>query len=122
MEPRLNIVIQDRQTEFKPGDRLKGEAEWSLPAPPTSIEIRLFWYTQGKGDQDLEIIETISVSPCEQEGQRDFAFDLPRYPYSFSGKLISLLWAVEFVALPTEAWARADFVMSPTGREVVLYR
>lgn len=45
---------------------------------------------------------------------------LPADPYSFSGTLISLVWALEVVAEPGGAAGRIDVVVSPTGNEIRL--
>ncbi len=37
----------------------------------------------------------------------------PRSPYSFSGKLISLIWALELVALPGREAARTEITLAP---------
>lgn len=121
MQNELRIEIDRGQTEFLPAAKLRGTAYWSLHEPADKIEIRLFWYTTGKGDQDIEIAAKHEVSAPGQHGQKDFSFDLPEYPYSFSGKLISLIWALELVALPGEDSARTGIILSPTGREISLY-
>jgi hypothetical protein len=43
---------------------------------------------------------------------------LPWGPYSFSGKLISLIWAFELIALPSEDSIRQEIVIGPDAREV----
>ena len=47
-------------------------------------------------------------------------FVLPPAPYSFSGKLISLIWAVEVVAEGIKEASRLEFTLSPDGREITL--
>jgi hypothetical protein len=85
------------------------------------LELRLFWYTKGKGDRDVQIVDSRAwANPALQE-RRDFRFTLPRAPYSFSGKLISLIWALELVEPRTGEEARVEFVMAPTGREILLH-
>lgn len=78
------------------------------------LEVRLFWYTEGKGTQDLEIVATQRLDA----GGR-FRLDLPAAPYSFSGKLISLIWAVE-VAGEASGAPRAELLVSPDGAEILL--
>jgi hypothetical protein len=53
-------------------------------------------------------------------GRGGFRFKLPDSPYSFSGKLVSLAWAIEAVAQPGERSARAEIVIAPGGKEVRL--
>jgi hypothetical protein len=54
------------------------------------------------------------------QGRRAFRFVVPEEPYSFSGKLISLTWALEAVAQPGERMGRRELVVGPGAREVVL--
>lgn len=56
----------------------------------------------------------------QMNDDRAFSLALPRQPYSFSGKLISLVWALELIVEPGANVARQAFVMSASGREVVL--
>ena len=50
---------------------------------------------------------------------RNFEFKIPAGPYSFSGLLISLAWALE-LELDKEC-LQYDIVVSPTGKEISLY-
>jgi hypothetical protein len=45
---------------------------------------------------------------------------LPEGPYSFSGKLISLIWALELACSPGSETVRREITVSPTGHEIVL--
>jgi hypothetical protein len=55
-------------------------------------------------------------------GSRRFAFKVPEGPYSFSGKLITLAWALELVQLPNQATTRLDLLVSPLVTEIDLRR
>ncbi len=105
---------------FRPGETLEGTASWELAAAGATVEVRLFWTTEGKGTTDVEVVDTVRFEGVSAVDRRDFRFVLPKSPYSFSGKLISLLWGVEAVAPPGENSGRANFTMSPTGREILL--
>jgi hypothetical protein len=105
---------------FRPGDDVEGTVRWRLDQPPRSIELRLFWYTEGKGDQDVGVVEALPFADPGQEDHRSFRFRLPAGPFSFSGKLISLLWAIEAVAEPGDSSGRLEITVSPTGREILL--
>jgi hypothetical protein len=114
------ITVRDGSPKaLRPGETLDVTFEWSLSEAPDTIEARLFWYTSGKGTQDLVIVETQPASPVARGDQR-FRFTLPTAPYSFSGSLITLSWAVELVA--GELAERWEFVLSPEAREVTLER
>src|SRR6476619_3553274 len=92
-------LIEDRGT-FEPSDTLEGTAVWNFEQAPSSIELRLFWFTRGKGTEDAGVIETVRFEhPLASDKQR-FGLSLPDAPYSFSGKLISLIWALELIAEP----------------------
>lgn len=117
----LKIGIRDDRKSFRPGERLQGGVGWKLDDPPKSVEARLFWYTRGKGVEDVEVVATVPFEQPGREDARPFEFPLPEGPYSFSGKLISLIWAVELVAQPSGQATRVEFVLSPSGREILLY-
>lgn len=116
----IEVQIRDGYTAFRPGDVVEGTVRWQLEPGPTEIEARLFWYTLGKGDQDIGIVETIPYANPAPTDRRQFRFRLPEGPYSFSGKLISLAWAVEVVAQPGDVAGRAEITVSPTGDEIRL--
>jgi hypothetical protein len=52
--------------------------------------------------------------------RRSFSLQLPEGPYSFSGKLISLAWALELVAEPGSRASRIEITVSPTRREILI--
>lgn len=112
---------------FAPGDEVTGTATWHLAEPPASVEVRLYWQTQGKGDQDVDVVARETAGGDSREGSfhnlgsdgaLPFRFRLPEGPYSFSGKLISLLWGVELVAEPGGALGHVEIVVSPIGAEI----
>ncbi len=117
----LKVELDEGRTSFRPGEVVRGTASWSLEAPPSSVEVQLIWFTQGKGNRDVGSVESVPAIPGA-EGRHAFAFTLPNGPYSFSGTLVSLLWAVEVVALPASEAALAELVVSPSGREILLPR
>jgi len=116
----LRIATQQQKTSFLPGEEVQGAVSWSLEKQPKSAEVRLFWYTEGKGTRDLAIVAQESFAQPKQNDERAFRFSLPEAPYSFSGKLISLIWAVELVIEPGDHAERVQIIVSPTGKEAVL--
>jgi hypothetical protein len=62
----------------------------------------------------------LSFDGAGAEDRHEFRLRLPSGPYSFSGKLISLIWALEVVAEPGADAGRQDITLSPTGRELVI--
>jgi hypothetical protein len=116
----LIIATRDNQTAYDPGEELAGDVEWTLEKRPSTVELRLFWYTRGKGTTDAGIIDTRSFDRPPERDRRGFRFRFPDAPHSFSGKLISLVWALELVVLPGNHTQRLDLVMAPDRREIVL--
>ncbi|HXU30525.1 MAG TPA: hypothetical protein VN851_08120 [Thermoanaerobaculia bacterium] len=117
----LEVTIPNGRTVFAPGEEIEAAAVWRLDEMPESLEIRLFWFTEGKGDRDTEMVASDPIAPG-QSGHCTCRFRLPDLvPSSFSGKLVSLLWAIELVAEPGSRAGRVDLIVSPTGQELSLY-
>ncbi len=116
----LKIELRDGRTAFQPGAELAGVANWESAAPPRAVEVRLLWFTRGKGTEDVQVVNTVRFDDLQAGVARPFRFRLPPAPYSFSGRLISLRWAVELVLLPTKDSTRVEFVLAPDGEAVVL--
>src|SRR5882762_9547709 len=118
----LEITTRLDKTNFLPGEELAGEITWQTDSTPGRVELRLFWHTQGKGTRDVEVVETMSFDNAGRQDRRSFQFQLPDSPYSFSGKLISVVWALELVLGSTGETERLEIVISPTRSEIALQR
>jgi hypothetical protein len=116
----IRVTISGGSGGFRPGEEISGTVSWSLEEAPQRLEVRLFWHTEGKGDADVEIACMETFPDPGREGSRSYRMRIPDAPWSFSGKLISLKWAVEAVAEPAGVAGHAPFVLSPTGREIVI--
>lgn len=116
----LRIRTPGDRTAFEPGEAITGAVYWSLASPPRAIELRLFWFTRGKGTEDFAVADTQRFESPLAEEARPFRLQLPEAPYSFSGKLISLVWALELVVEPSGGIERLELVVAPGGREVLL--
>ena len=114
----LHLDLANDRRAFKPRESVEGRVSWNVNGA-TSAELRLFWYTRGKGTEDVGLVETVAFPNPQATDQRTFRFALPEAPYSFSGKLVSIIWAVELIVEPGPSVERREFVMSPSGREVV---
>ena len=117
---KLSLALHEDQATFAPRETIRGTARWNLDENPHHLELSLFWYTAGKGTRDVDVIQTYRLDEPGASGSRDFSFSLPEGPYSFSGKLISLIWAIELTASPGSETTRREIAVSPGDREIVL--
>jgi hypothetical protein len=116
----LTISIDEGGRWFKPGETINGTVEWFLDDDVDEVEVRLFWFTSGKGTRDVEVVARVHVEQPGRNGNRSFSFRVPTRPYSFSGSLITLTWGIELVALPGGETERLDLVIGPRPVEVQL--
>lgn len=116
----LSLSTVDGRTAFFPGERIDVDLNWNLDEPPEALELRLVWNTAGKGTTDLEVVYTERIDhPLAIDSHR-VSLTLPLAPFSFSGRLVSLIWALELIALPSEESARLEITIGPGAQEVVL--
>lgn len=120
MTPDLDLRTADGRTWFRPGEVIQGEASWQLDEEAEAVEIRLFWYTSGKGTRDVEVVDSQRTASAGSSGSRSFSLRVPDGPYSFSGTLITLSWAIELVVDPGGATERLDLIVAPRPVEVQL--
>jgi hypothetical protein len=116
----LKIELADDRTAFEPGAEIRGRAFWKLDAAVHAIELRLFWFTRGKGTEDAVVVDSVRFDQPREDDSGTFRFKLPEAPYSFSGKLISLIWSLELVTQPRGEVARTEIVVAPGAQEVRL--
>lgn len=120
MTPVLTLHTHEGRTWFRPGEVIEGEASWQLAEEAEAVEIRLFWYTSGKGTRDVEIVDSLLTANAGSSGACLFRLRVPESPYSFSGTLITLSWAIELVMDPRGDTERLDLVIGPRPVEVEL--
>ena len=116
----LEIKTRDDRAAFLPGEMLTGHVTWMMDEPPGKVELRLFWRTEGKGTKDVNIVDKITFGNPGRKERREFRFQLPDGPYSFSGQLISLVWALELVLGNNWNTERLEIIISPSKSEIAL--
>ncbi len=117
----LKILLREERLSYRPGETIEGVAGWRLDQPPSGVELRLFWFTRGKGTEDVGVVNSMNFPSPQLEEGRKFTFTLPQDPWSFSGQLISVIWALELVVQPGNQRSRLEIIVSPTGREIQLH-
>jgi hypothetical protein len=116
----LHIEIENGRTTFSPGDTLAGRVSWNVDADPQSAELRLFWYTSGKGTENVGVVQTMTFDRPQRGDRREFRMALPYAPYSCSGTLVSIIWALELIVEPQSWTERRELTIAPGGVEVTL--
>ena len=114
----LSVATTDGRTEFLPGEEVEVDLAWEFDEAPEAVELRLVWNTAGKGTTDVRVVQTERFDEPSPRDRRRKTLTLPRSPYSFSGKLVSIVWALELVALPSEDSERLEIVIGPDAQEV----
>jgi len=116
----LHINLADQRTAYAPGDEIIGTVHWADGDAPHTLELRLFWFTQGKGTQDVGVVQRLHIPELTDSESHPFTLRAPAAPPSCSGKLVSICWALELVATPAASVPRATLVIAPGGRELRL--
>lgn len=89
---------------------------WDLSEARKRLALRLFWYTAGIGTVDLGVVDEWVLDTPDLCGEQVFDLRIPEVvPVSCAGKLVSVLWAVEFVAEPGGALERQELTVAPQG-------
>lgn len=115
----LQIVLPNRST-FEPNEVVDIMIAWSLDQTPKNLELRLVWSTLGRGTQNLEIAHTEVFYPDAPSGQERLKLTMPAGPYSCHGLLVSIIWGLELVVLPSEDSTREEIFIAPGGKAVQL--
>ena len=114
-------TIEFERKDLRPFERLAGRVTWQLGHRPRSLELRLFWYTRGRGMTDTGEVAKLALDPAVA-GSREFSFELPEGPYSVNGALVAVVWGVELVDPEMGGMGWEAFTVSPVRKELVLER
>jgi len=113
----MQLKLELEREVCRPLEKLRGRANWVMDAA-ADLELRLFWYTEGKGTRDVGVIATERFPAGVGSGSRPFEFPLPDAPYTLHGKLISIRWAVELLKSGDKQAELQHFVLSPWDKPV----
>ena len=116
-----DIKLKIEKEHYAPKENIQVSLHWDLmDVAENIIEVHLFWYTEGRGDEDMEIIETQEIKLNAKSGSKDLIFVAPLQPYSFSGKYIALTWAIEAVMQKSKISALEIFYLTPFHEKIIL--
>jgi hypothetical protein len=62
---------------YLPGEEIEGVAAWRAERAPAALELRLFWFTSGKGTEDLAIVQRVRWEAPGAVDRRPFKLRLP---------------------------------------------
>jgi hypothetical protein len=114
------IMLRSHDGRFEPRWRVDGSASWSLSQAPAWLEIRLAWHTEGKGTKEVLVVARERFRAVSAQDQRTFALSLPEMPYTYHGRIVSILWSVDVFGPSRRFWRREELlatlpiVVSPT--------
>jgi hypothetical protein len=106
------ISISVGRKDPRPHEPVSGRVEWRLEEVPEDLELRLCWFTRGRGTEESETVAVLALGDTAS-GVREFSFELPGEPWSVDGPLISISWALEVVAKKQGGLALEELVVSP---------
>lgn len=118
MDTKLYIDLP--KSHYAPGETISGTILWTLDKPPESVRLTLGWWTEGRGTRDAKIEASEEWQTTSIAGEEKFSFVLPPSPYSFSGTLITLKWALELSVRKGGQTAVEPVVISPLEEPIQL--
>ncbi len=110
----LRIELEGSGAWARPGGEVTGRLRWEAGEAPGEIEVRLLWYTEGRGSRDVGVVERRVFEAAAPAGELAFRLPVPEGPYSFQGRLITLRWVVEAEARGGGMLVQEPLVVGPT--------
>lgn len=115
-----SLYIDLPKSHYAPGETISGRILWALEKPPESLRLTLGWWTEGRGNKDASIEASQEWETTNLAGEEAFTFTLPPSPYSFSGTLITLKWAIELKLRKGKQTAMESILVSPVDHLIEL--
>lgn len=93
----MTLSVKLNESYFLPNESVSGTVTWKLEKNQIANEVivRLKWYTDGKSDEDMQVIAQEKISHPNSEGSHEFSLQLPQFPWSYEGQLFSIKWCIE---------------------------
>jgi hypothetical protein len=100
-EPEIVIRLDENGRDYTPGTTLSGEYRVDLTdsLAVQAIEVSVLWYSEGKGDADLDVHEfwrkgADSGEIGDPRRPERFSTTLPQSPLSYDGQIVKIRWCV----------------------------
>ena len=123
-EPRIIIDFDENGRPFQPGETISGEVRLESfdLEEIKATEVSVLWYTEGKGDEDLDVREFRRISADDlnwTEFRRPYRFEtvLPNSPLTYDGVILKIRWCVRMRVFPKRGREIVDertFVLGET--------
>lgn len=101
LKPQINIFLDSKDYIYHPGDCLTGFYRILdvITDQISSVELTVLWRTEGKGDEDMTIIDYHLLSRQKEDWinpNNPVKIDtpLPFSPLSYEGTIIKIRWTV----------------------------
>lgn len=108
-----NLYIDLPNTRCAPGETISGKVLWALDKQPGIVRLTFGWWTEGRGTRDSRIETSKEWETDSTAGEETFQFPVPPSPYSFSGTLITLKWALELSTKKGRETTVEEILVSP---------
>lgn len=101
LTPQINIFLDSKDYIYHPGDCLTGS--YRILDVETdqinTVELSVLWHTEGKGDEDMRVIDFHSLSRRREDWINPhipgkIETTLPLTPLSYEGQIIKIRWLV----------------------------
>ena len=106
-EPHVQIILDKDTLDFMPGETISGQFKLeNFDANDVkAIEFSVLWYTEGKGDEDLDVhefrrIENDDMNWAAFRRPERFETVLPLSPLSYEGRILKIRWCVRVRVFP----------------------
>ena len=111
------LQITTRRESYAPGESIEVDCKWQCDKAISEVRLSLLWFTEGKGTQDITAVEKVNVG-LSKSGGASHSFVAPKFPYSYHGTLLSIVWAVELTIPETAEFTRRELIIAPDSRAV----
>ena len=99
--PTISIRLIGDTEHYEAGDILSGEffVDTDDPESIRVVEISVLWYTEGKGEEDLDVhfferIGNDNGDFVDMRQSQAFSTTLPTSPLSYDGVIVKIQWCV----------------------------
>ena len=104
-DPSIFIRLIGDSDHYDLGDTLSGEffVDTDDPESIRAVEISVLWYTEGKGEEDLDVhffkrIGNDNGDFIDMRQSQAFSTALPASPLSYDGVIVKIFWCVRIRA------------------------